>query len=199
MVHSSSTTIRAEVLPDGREHVLIQDAVGDAMGGPGAPDLVSLEVWSSSSSVQWSVTLATPTPAFIDIYIDMNGQPNAGTPSMLPGREFTTSPIDAWEYAMAIAGKTATLYRTQGMGTYAVVQTFPVISEGASLRVNISATIMHGSPRHWGYQVLVMNGSATKAAVTDFIDPLEISQKDLWQELSTGQRTDIPFVRVRSR
>jgi hypothetical protein len=67
------------------------------------------------------------------------------------------------------------------------------------LRVTIPAEIMRGSPRRWGYQVLVMSGAATKAAVTDFIDPLEISQKDLWQDLSTGQRTDIPFVRVRSK
>jgi len=198
-VHPSSTTTRAEVLPDGREHVLIGDAVGDAIGGPGAPDLVSLEVWSSTSSVLWSVTLATPTPAFVDIYVDLNGQPNVGTPTMLPGREFSTSPIDAWEYAIAMAGPTATLYRTQGMGTYTVVQTFPVVSERASLRVNIPAEIMRGSPRRWGYQVLVMNGSATRAAVSDFIDPLEISQKDLWQDLLSGKRNDIPFVRVRSR
>jgi hypothetical protein len=74
-----------------------------------------------------------------------------------------------------------------------------VVSERASLRVNIPAEIMRGSPRRWGYQVLVMNGSATRAAVSDFIDPLEISQKDLWQDLLSGKRNDIPFVRVRSR
>jgi len=200
-MHPSSTTIKAEVLHDGREHVLIEDAVGDAIGGPGAPDLVSLEVWSSTTSVSWTVTLATTTttPVFVDIYVDLNGQPNVGTPVMLAGREFTTSPIDAWEYAIAIAGQSATLYRTQGMGTYAVVQTFPVVLEGASLRVEIPADIMRGSPRRWGYQVLVMKGAATKASVTDFIDPLDISQKDLWQDLSTGKRTDIPFIRVRSK
>ena len=38
-----------------------------------------------------------------------------------------------------------------------------------------------------------------KAAISDFIDPLEISQKDFWQDLSTGQRTDIPFIRLRSK
>jgi len=197
--HPSSTSIKAEVLPDGREHVLIKDAAGDAMGPPGSPDLISLDVWSSSSSVVWSVTLASATPAWIDIYVDLNGQPNAGTPTFLLGRGFTTSPVDAWEYAMAIAGQTATLYRTQGMGTYTMVQTLPVILEGNSIRVAIPGTIMRGSPRRWGYQVLVMNGTATKAGVTDFIDPLEISQKDLWDDLSTGKRSDIPFVRVRSR
>jgi len=199
-VRPSSTTTRAEVLPDGREHIVIEDAVGDALGGPGAPDLVSLEVWSSTVSVQWIITLASMTPATVDIYVDMNGQPNAGTPYFLPGRGYTTSPIDAWEYALALSEATATLYRTQGMGTYAAVQTFPVVTEGARLRVTVPAELMHGSPRRWGYQVLVMTGSpATKLTVSDFIDPLEISQKDLWQELSTGQRSDIPFVRMRSR
>jgi hypothetical protein len=199
-VRPSSTTTRAELLPGGREHIVIQDAVGDARGGPGAPDLVSLEVWSSSVSVQWVVTLASMTPASVDIYVDMNGQPNVGTPTFLPGRGYNTSPIDAWEYALAWSGPTATLYRTQGMGTYAVVQTFPVGVEGNKFRVTVPAEIMRGSPRRWGYQVLVMTGSPeTKLTISDFIDPLEISQKDLWKDLTTGQRSDIPFVRIRPR
>jgi hypothetical protein len=211
-VRPSSTTTRAEVLPDGREHIVIEDAVGDAMGGPpwngeprplggpGAPDLVSLEVWSSTVSVQWIVTLATMTPASVDIYVDLNGQPNAGTPTFLPGRGYNTSPIDAWEYALALSGPTATLYRTQGMGTYAPVQMFPVVVEGNKFRVTVPAEMMRGSPRRWGYQVLVMSaGPARSLIITDFIDPLEISQKELWKALSTGQRTDIPFIRIRSK
>jgi hypothetical protein len=200
VLRPSSTTTRAEILPDGREHITIEDAVGDAMGGPGAPDLVSLEVWSSSVSVQWSVTLASMTPVSVDIYVDLNGQPNAGTPSFLPGRGYNTSPIDAWEYALALSGSTATLYRTQGMGAYAIVKTFPVTVDGNSLRVTVPAPIMRGSPRRWGYQALVMTGDpSVKAVISDFIDPLEISQQDLWRDLSAGQRSDIPFVRLRSR
>jgi hypothetical protein len=197
--HASTTLTHAEVLTDGREHVQIQDALGDAMGGPSAPDLQSLDVWVSSDNTHWVVTLATMTPAFVDIYIDLNGQPNAGTPSFLPGRGFGTSPIDAWEYAIAFSGQIATLYRTQGLGTYGVVQTFPVIVQGNSLHVTIPAQIMHGSPRRWGYQVLVMTGTpGGKMTISDFLDPLEISQKDLWQDLSTGKRSDIPFIRIRS-
>jgi len=199
-VRPSSTTTRAELLPDGREHIVIQDAVGDAMGGPGAPDLVSLEVWSSTMSVQWIVTLASMTPASVDIYVDMNGQPNVGTPTFLPGRGYNTSPIDAWEFALALSGQTATLYRTQGMGTYAAVQTYPVVVEGNRFRVTVPAEMMRGSPRRWGYQVLVMSaGPGGSLVINDFIDPLEISQKDLWKELSTGQRSDIPFVRIRPK
>ena len=199
-VRPSSTTTRVEILPDGREHIVIQDALGDAMGGPGSPDLASLEVWSSTVSVQWCVTLASMTPASVDIYVDMNGQPNVGTPTFLPGRRYTTSPIDAWEYALAWSDQTATLYRTQGMGTYTVVQTFPVIVEGNKFHVTLPAAMMRGSPRRWGYQVLVMTGDpATKPTISDVIDPLEISQKDLWKDLSTGQRSDIPFVRIRPK
>jgi len=140
------------------------------------------------------------TPAPIDIYVDMNGQPNVGTPTFLPGRGFTTSAIDAWEYALAWSGQTATLYRTQGMGTYAAVQTFPVTVDGNKFRVTVPAEMMRGSPRRWGYQVLVMTGApATKLTITDIIDPLEISQKDLWRDLSSGQRSDIPFVRIRQK
>jgi hypothetical protein len=203
----TSTTTRAEVLPDGREHVEIRDAVGDAVGGPGVPDLASLDVWASSESVQWAVTLATASPVVADIYIDLNGQPNAGTPTLLPGRRLTadrpgltTSPIDGWEYAIALAGPTATLYRTQGMGTYGVVQTFPVSVQGSTLRVTIPGSILHGSPRRWGFQVLVMPGSpAAGALVSDIFDPLEISQADLWKDVSSGKRTDIPFIRIRSK
>ncbi len=191
--HASSTTVRTESLPDGREHVSIQDATGDALV-PGGADLKSLDVWTSSESVQWVVTLASMTASAIDIYVDLNGQPNAGTPSFLPGRPYATSPIDAWEYAITISGPSATLYRTQGAGTYGTVQTFPAITEANVVRVTIPRDMMRGNPRRWGYQVLVMSGT-----LSDFIDPIEISQKDLWQDLSSGKRSDIPFVRVRSK
>lgn len=191
---ASSTTVSAESFPDGREHVLIQDAVGDALI-PGGPDLESLEVWAATDSITWTVTLATMTPAVIDIYIDLNHQPNAGTPSFLPGRHFVTSPLDAWEYAISLSGPVATLYQTQGMGTYGVAQTFPIVMEGARFQVTIPREMMRGSPKRWGYQVLVMSGTT----LSDFIDPLEISQKDLWQDLSSGKRNDIPFVRVRAK
>jgi hypothetical protein len=200
-IHASSTTARAETLPDGREYVVIEDSVGDAMGGPNSPDLKSLEVWASTTSTVWSVTLAAAVSAVIDIYVDQNGQPNAGTPHLLPGRDFGTSPLDAWEYAITLSGSSATLYRTQGMGTYGSVETFPLVSVGNSLRVTLPRNIIRGSPKRWGFQVLVMTpeagGANGKLAVTDILDPLEIPQKELWQDLVTGQRSEIPFVRIR--
>jgi len=161
---------------------------------PGGGDLKSLDVWASTDSVQWVVTLASGTPSAIEIYVDLNGQPNVGTPSFLGGSSYVTSAIDAWEYAISIVGQTATLYRTQSTGTYGVVQMYPVVQEGSRYHVAIPRDMMRGSPRRWGYQVLVMSGT-----LSDFIDPLEISQKELWQDLSTGKRNDIPFVRVHSK
>ncbi len=189
----SSTTVRAESLPDGREHIAIEDAVGDALV-PGGTDLKSLDVWASSDSLHWVVSLSTVPPSAVDIYLDLNGQPNVGTPTFLMGRPYGPSPRDAWEYAISISGSVAVLFRTAGAGTYEPVQTFPLVVEGSQYHVTIPRELMHGSPRRWGYQVLVMSGT-----LSDFIDPLEISQKDLWADLMAGKRNDIPFVRVRSK
>ena len=71
-VRLSSTTTHAESFPDGREHILIEDAVGDALT-PGGPDLKSLDVWATTISVHWTVTLVSTGPAVIDIYADLNG------------------------------------------------------------------------------------------------------------------------------
>jgi hypothetical protein len=192
-MRTSSTTVNAERFPDGREHVSIGDAVGDALV-PGGADIVSLDVWAATDSVHWIVTLASATPCTIEIYVDLNGQPNVGTPTFLAPSPYVTSPVDAWEFAISMVGQMATLYRTQGAGTYGIVQTFPVVTEGSRYHVTIPRDLMRGSPRRWGYQVL-----ASGNTLSDFIDPLEISQKDLWQDLSTGKRNDIPFVRVRSK
>ncbi len=168
--------------------------MGDSLV-PGGPDLKSLDVAASTETIRWTVTLASTVTAVMDIYVDLNGQPNAGTPTFLQGRPYGTAPSDAWEYALSFSGQTATLYRTQGSGSYGTVQTFPVIVQGNSYQVTMPRDVMRGSPKRWGYQVLVMSGST----LSDFIDPVEISQKDLWQDLTSGERSDIPFVRVRSK
>jgi len=113
----------------------------------------------------------------------------------LPDCPFVASPKDAWEYALELSGQAATLYLTQGAGTYGIVQTFPLSVMGNSFHVTLPREMMRGSPRRWGYQALVTNGTT----LSDLIDPVEISQKALWQDLSTGQRADIPFVRARTK
>jgi len=196
----SSTTTHAENFPDGREHVLIEEATGDALVS-GGPDLKSLDVMATTSTIRWTVTLASTGPAVIDIYIDLNGQPNAGTPTFLQGRPYATEPADAWEYALSFSGSAATLYRTQGTGTYGLVQTFSQQTQGSQSSVTIPRDFMRGAPKRWGYQVVALTPDSVApgktAVISDFLDPLEISQKDLWQDLTSGKRSDIPFIRLR--
>lgn len=195
----SSTSVSTEVLADGREHVVIQDAAGDASKA----DLLSLEVWASSESVQWILTCEPAgSKAFADIYIDLNGQPNAGTGSLLPGRGYVASPRDAWEYALALSGSSATLYQTRGVGTPESSGSFPVVEDGNRWTVTIPHSYVRGSPRRWAYQVIVMLSDPSKSAATpieDLLDPVDIGQKELLADLTSGKRVDIPFVRVRGK
>jgi len=176
-VLASSTTVTAETLPDGREHVVIEDASGDYHGDgqlpdppggrpPGIYDLRRLEVLASSQTLEWIITLASsaapslgePHTAgpLIDIYVDLNGQPYVGTPVLLAGRGLSAAPADAWEYALSLNGTAAWLYRTQSGGTYEAAGTFSLVFEGNNIHITLPREIMRGSPRRWGYQVLTM-------------------------------------------
>src|SRR5262249_12585985 len=113
-VRASSTTVQWETMPDGRAHLLIEDPPNDDTGDGhlvppalGAYDLLRLEILVSSDTLDWTVTLGaikgsnlgnyqTPGP-LIDIYVDLNGQPNVGTVTLLPGRGASVAPADAWE------------------------------------------------------------------------------------------------------
>ncbi len=174
-VMSSSASSTADVLPDGREHLLFTDPVGDAHGdghlalppgmhNSGVLDLRAFEVMASSISVDFKITLASAivegsgssiTP-LIDIYIDLNGSANAGTLNFLPGRNLAASVTDAWEYALSFTRGRAQLYRTQNGGTYTFVDSFAVVMQNGQPSISIPRSILRGNPRRWGYQVLVM-------------------------------------------
>jgi len=235
VVHASSTTLLVETLPDGTDHVRIEDAAGDDHGNghlpdppgvhaPGSYDLRFLDVLVSTGALQWTLGMgALNNPPLgsshnsgplIDIYVDLNHQANAGTPTLLPGRGLSIDPADAWEYALCLRGNTALLYRTQGSGTYEVSGTFPLVFEGSMIHINLPPDTMRGSPKRWGYQVLVMDydqrspeadprplhpGGSKAPPVYDFIDPLDITQAQLLTDIAAGSRDDVPFIRARSK
>lgn len=212
----SSTTFQAESFPDGREHMIIRDAVGDSYGSGRWLDIHSLEIWTSNQSADWTVALSSPTEALVDIYIDLNGRPGAGTSGLLSGRKAAAAISDAWEYAICLAGVQAFLYRTQNGGGYGLEGIFPATRTEASVSVRIPREFMRGSPRRWSYQVLAMAldpGSPPAGVpqplnavpaesrlppVHDLLDPLELSQAELLDRIETGGRSDIPFVRSRA-
>ncbi len=188
----SSTSIQAESLPEGREHIIIRDALGDEIV-PGGGDLESLEIWTTTDSAHWVITLTKYAPALpLEIYIDLNHQVDAGTSVFLPGRPYFASAKDSWEYALAVNGQEATLYRTLSASSYGDAQKFPVVVEGRNLHIYLPQGVMRGRPSRWGYQMLIGAGT-----ISDFIDPPEIPRKEFWQSLSTGNRHDFPFVRIK--
>ena len=229
-VQRSTTTATGETLPDGTEHVVLTDAAGDEHGqgklptpagaAPGTYDLRTLDVRASANSVDWTITLGamnalgasgTPGP-MIDIYVDLNNQPGVGTQALLPGRGLVASPADAWEFALALSGHQATLYRTQTGGTYSAAGTFPITLGSNGFQVSIPRALMRGNPVRWGYQIIVMavdphsppEGPQPLAAAArrtppafDVLDPLDMTQADVLGQVAEGDRSDIPFVRIR--
>jgi hypothetical protein len=171
-----ASTARGEILPDGTEHVLIEDPAGDERGDgrlpepagarPGTFDIRSFQVWAGSDSLRFSITLSSPLPSglgrpgnsgpFFDVYIDQNHQPNIGTLSFMPKRRLQAAVTDAWEYAMTLTGSHVRVYRTSGSGTYDFAVAASLTVTGDTLVWSLPKIALRGSPRRWSYQVLSM-------------------------------------------
>jgi hypothetical protein len=234
-VIGSSTSLKWETLPDGRNHVILQDAPNDAFGDghlastptvPSSLDLQRVEVYASTETLEWVVTLGTiggsnlgnfqtPGPV-IDIYVDLNGQPNVGTVSLMPGRGTNAAASNAWEYAFTLWGNEARFYRTQGSDNYELSDTFPLSIQGNQVRFRMPLSGISRNPQRWAYQVLMMAydqkslesdprpqispemAVAHRLPIYDLIDPLDIPQSTLLTSIEEGKRNDIPFVRLPS-
>lgn len=228
----SATQTKADTTSNGLELVVISEAEGDDKGDgtlaspagsiPGLYDLRSLGVSASTETVTFTLTMTAgsgfklggpPFPGpLIDLYLDLNGQPNVGTGSFLSGRGLNIQAKDAWEYALVVTDPLARLYRTQS-GSYELAGTFPVTVQASAVQVALPRSLMRGNPRRWGYQVLVMScdprssrenplplKSATPESLSpvyDLLDPLEMNQTQLLQDIFNSKRSDVPFVRVR--
>jgi hypothetical protein len=235
-VHVSTNAAVAESLPDGSEHVAIDDPAGDNHGDghladpPGGfpidcLDLRKFEVWASSSQVKFSLQLANTLPAtpgktklvgpLMDIYIDLNHEPNVGTLALLGGRGLNASVTDAWEYAFQIVGSRVTVYRTQSSGESEQTGVFPAVIRGHAVEFTLPRAVLRGSPKRWGYQVLVMaldpastlenpqpthgvtSGNKT-LPIYDLLDPPQQTQAALLSEIESGKQHELPFIRPRS-
>ena len=234
-VRVSSTSAISETLPDGTVHVSFEDPAGDDHGdghlpdppghsAAGSYDLRKLDVVASSDNVKFSIELGampssglgqgkTPAP-LIDVYIDLNHQPNIGTLPLLPGRKLNASVDDAWEYAITLTGAHAIVYRTQTASEFEQAGLFPMIVHGNAVEFTLPRAVLRGSPERWGYQALVMalapastpvnpqpyrapSSSDKLPPVYDLLDPVEAPQAKLLSDVSAGNRQDIPFVHPR--
>lgn len=100
-----------------------------------------------------------------DLYIDINHRAGAGSVDLLPGRAAFLSAADAWEYALAIAGSAAVLYRyAPGQGP-ALVERLRAESdpEAMAVRVRVPRSRLRGNPAVWGYLALALPADPASA------------------------------------
>jgi carbohydrate-binding DOMON domain-containing protein len=101
----------------------------------------------------------------VDVYIDINHAPGAGSSALLPGRPAETAPRDAWEYALTVDGWGARVYQFAVGGTPRQVSRLPVkaVPENKSFEVAVPRSLLRGEPGAWGYGVAVMGRSPDAA------------------------------------
>ncbi len=97
----------------------------------------------------------TPKPVY-EIYMDLNGVPNAGAPRPLEPRGMFFFSRDAWEYALVVAGADARLYRHNPRGEPESVAAYKAAADEVHdvLTVVVPRAALRGNPRRWGFSVL---------------------------------------------
>ncbi|MBD3272168.1 MAG: hypothetical protein GF384_06490 [Elusimicrobia bacterium] len=111
----------------------------------------------------------------IDIYIDLNNRPGAGSTKALPGREFFLTTTDAWEYSVVVNGWGARLYRAVAGNGFREIETSISITmshENSSIQLAISREILRGNPLNWGYIVVIMGNDRERMSSPP--EPLEV-------------------------
>ena len=91
----------------------------------------------------------------IDLYIDVNHRINAGSTALLPGRPMKMAAEYSWEYALEISPTSVYLYRSGSMGAKQIGKYRARVVNG-EITVSIPNTVLRGTPRSWGYAVLMM-------------------------------------------
>jgi hypothetical protein len=91
----------------------------------------------------------------LDTYIDLNHTARAGSIALLSGRPGAMVARDAWEYALAVSGWGAWLYRSNPLGSPQLVGNVAVSADPktAEVRVVVPASMLRGNPGRWGYVV----------------------------------------------
>ena len=94
----------------------------------------------------------------LDTYIDVNRVAGAGAVELLEGRGAFAQPRDAWEYALAVTGWGAFLYRSNPSGAPVLLAKLPVTADPKTghIRVVVRSAQLRGTPSRWGYIVAAM-------------------------------------------
>lgn len=108
----------------------------------------------------------SPRPVY-EIYMDLNGVPNAGAPRPLDSRGVFFFSRDAWEFALVLAGAEARLYRHNPRGEPESVSAYRVAIDDVNdvLTVSVPRTALRGNPRRWGFTLLAYAEDPARAGL----------------------------------
>lgn len=156
----------------------------------------------------------------VDLYIDINQSPGAGSQDFLPGRPGMAEAGDAWEYALSADGWGARFYQfVPGQGARAATTFAVAKSSETTFEVTVPRRYFRGDPESWGYAVAVMGRAAGGGPMTvkeepgpdffgggvvgrvappyvDLLVPEGQSQRRILGAYKSGQDITLPFVRT---
>ena len=105
----------------------------------------------------------------LDLYIDVNQRPRAGTTRLLAGRPYRPFPENAWEYALEINPHKASLYLATAKGP-AIAATVPPKAADGAITVSVPRSALKGNPLVWAYSALMLEPvDAKNFAIPDYI------------------------------
>ncbi|MCG3205490.1 MAG: hypothetical protein KCHDKBKB_02211 [Elusimicrobia bacterium] len=93
----------------------------------------------------------------IDLYIDVNRLPNAGSTNGLGGRGKTNTAREAaWEYAVAFSPRSATIYQSIPGESPRTLGKKSVDASGKSFSTTFPRSLLRGDPRQWRFSAGLM-------------------------------------------
>jgi hypothetical protein len=152
----------------------------------GSWDLAAFEVRVDEERVSFLIEIGVlPNPwhgpqgfslPLVDVYVDINRLPGAGSQAFLPGRPGLAEATNAWEYALTVSGWGARLEQFSPGGAPRLLGALPVARPRGSktLRVDVPRRLLRGDPEQWSYSVLVMGMDAQSASGSRFL-PLPVA------------------------
>jgi hypothetical protein len=229
-------------LIEGEQSLTWNDAIGDDFGdghfqypaghyAKGAFDLDQFSVTWNDTDVTLEAIMKAPlgekaanVVPLVDVYVDVNRLPDAGSVATLKGRVASAIQREAaWEYAVAMTPGTKLLYQAVPGGEARRLKAFHASSPPGTVSATLSRKDLRGDPRQWRMTVVVMGaepghgddltpvrilatsgernfgGAVPGREVPPFIDilaPTADDQISCLQSYSNGAKVFLPYVGV---
>jgi hypothetical protein len=153
---------------------------------PGSWDLRAFEVRADEKTVSFLFEIGSLTNPWkapqgfsfplIDVYMDINRLPGAGSERLLPHRPGLVEPRDAWEYALSVDGWGARLYQYIPGSPPRRLAALSAAATGnpPAVRVDVPRRYFRGDPSSWGFGVVTLGRAPALAAAGAEPVPLRV-------------------------